>query len=152
MASRRKSREFALQMLFQWEVGDHRPDHVLSTFFAGRNDDPGVERFARSLFEGTLDELTTIDQLIREQSQNWRVERMSAVDRNLLRLSVFELLRQTETPPAVIIDEALEIARKFSGESSVEFVNGILDGVRKKLSSNVPPAEPPQNEQTSPQK
>ncbi|MGE5325771.1 MAG: transcription antitermination factor NusB [Deltaproteobacteria bacterium] len=154
MASRRKSREFALQMLFQWEVGDHRPEHVLSTFFAGRNDDPEVERFARSLFEGTLDELATIDQLIREQSQNWRVERMSAVDRNLLRLSIFELLRQTETPPAVVIDEALEIARKFSGESSVEFVNGILDGVRKKLSSNGPPAEPTQTQsaKTSPQK
>ena len=153
MASRRKSREFALQMLFQWEVGDHRPEHVLSTFFAGRNDDPDVERFARSLFEGTLDELTAIDQLVREQSKNWRVERMPAVDRNLLRLAIFELLRHPETPPAVVIDEALELARKFSGEGSVEFVNGILDGVRKKLNSNGPPAEPapPQSGKTSPQ-
>ncbi len=154
MASRRKAREFALQMLFQWEIGDHRPEHVLSTFFAGRNDDPEVERFARSLFEGTVEEAVAIDQMVREQSEHWRIERMPAVDRNLLRLAIFELLRHPETPQAVVIDEALEIARKFSGEGSVEFVNGILDGVRKKLPASGSPVEPlpPTDEKTSPQK
>jgi transcription antitermination protein NusB len=142
MASRRKSREFALQMLFQWDIGDHRPDHVLSTFFAGRETDPEVMSFARSLFEGTLDEVARIDPMIREQSEHWRVERMPAVDRNLLRLAIFELLHHPETPVAVVIDEALELARKFSGENSVEFVNGVLDGVRKKLPASGSPAEP----------
>ncbi len=142
MASRRKGREFALQMLFQWEIGDHRPDHVLSTFFAGRETDPEVMRFARSLFEGTLEEVAKIDPMIREQSENWRVERMAAVDRNLLRLAIFELLHHPETPPAVVINEALDIARKYSGENSVEFVNGVLDAVRKKLPPSGSPAGP----------
>jgi transcription antitermination protein NusB len=154
MASRRKAREFALQMLFQWEIGDHHPDHVLSTFFAERNDDPEVERFARSLFEGAVAEAPAIDQMVREQSEHWRVERMPAVDRNLLRLAIFELLRHPETPQAVVIDEALEIARKFSGENSVEFVNGILDGVRKKLpvTDSPPEQREPEGGKDSPQK
>ncbi len=137
-------------MLFQWEIGDHRPEHVLSTFFAGRNDDPEVERFARSLFEGTVEDAVAIDQMVREQSEHWRIERMPAVDRNLLRLAIFELLRHPETPQAVVIDEALEIARKFSGENSVEFVNGILDGVRKKLllANPQPEAGHPKNGKT----
>jgi transcription antitermination protein NusB len=154
MASRRKAREFALQMLFQWEMGEHRPEDVLSTFFVGRKDDPEVELFARSLFEGTVAEAPAIDQRVREQSEHWRVERMPAVDRNLLRLAIFELLRHPETPQAVVIDEALELARKFSGENSVEFVNGILDGVRKKLPvTDSQPEQPEQEaEKISPQK
>lgn len=152
MASRRKAREFALQMLFQWEIGEHRPEHVLSTFFTGRETDVEIGRFARGLFEGTIEQVAALDQMIRAQSEHWRVERMPAVDRNVLRLAVFELLHCPETPPAVVIDEALEVARKFSGENSVEFVNGILDGIRKKLLVNGSPVEPSSSEGETTQK
>ncbi len=137
MASRRKARELALQMLYQWEVGGHRPAEVLSTFLSGHTLDPEVEGFARSLFEGTVAEVASLDARVRKQSENWRVERMAAVDRNVLRLALFELLH-FETPPAVVINEALEIVRRFSGEESVEFVNGVLDGIRKSLPANGP--------------
>jgi transcription antitermination protein NusB len=133
MASRRKSRELALQMLFQCELGKHTPEHVLSTFLRAQKAHPEVLSFARELFEGTLADVDSLDRLIGEQAANWRLERMAGVDRNLLRLALYELLHHPETPAAVVIDEALEIARRFSGDESVEFVNGVLDGIRKSL-------------------
>jgi N utilization substance protein B len=142
MGSRRKAREIALQMLFQCEVGAHPAEHVLSTFFQVEKMDPEVAGFARKLFEGALKEIPSLDRLMREQSENWRPERMAAVDRNILRLAIYELLHHPETPPAVVINEALEIARRFSGEDSVEFVNGVLDGIRKKLAANPAGPEP----------
>jgi transcription antitermination protein NusB len=135
MASRRKSRELALQMLFQCEQGKHAPEHVLSTFLRAHKADPEVLAFARELFQGTMAEIQSLDCLIREQAANWRLERMAAVDRNLLRLALYELLHHPETPAAVVIDEALEIAHRFSGDESVEFVNGVLDGIRKNLAA-----------------
>jgi N utilization substance protein B len=133
MASRRKSRELALQMLFQWEVGKHPPANVIFTFLDPDKRDAPAESFARRLFEGTVAEVATLDAMLREHSKNWRLERMAAVDRNALRLALFELLHLPETPAAVVIDEALEIARRFSGEGSAEFVNGVLDAIRKTL-------------------
>src|SRR5262245_56395406 len=103
MASRRKSRELALQMLFQWEQGHHAPQAVLRSFFAGRKDEPEVERFATELFQGAVAEVEVLDRHLREASENWRPERMAAVDRNLLRLALFEFLHHPETPPAVVI-------------------------------------------------
>ena len=154
MASRRKARELALQMLFQWEVGKHSPEEVVSAFL--RDHDPATEslRFAVNLFQGTVSEVTALDQLVSEQSLNWRVERMAAVDRNVLRLALFELLRHPETPPAVVINEALEIARRFSGAESVEFVNGVLDGIRRNLpvSNGQPEPARPATDKTSPRK
>ncbi len=135
MGSRRKARELALQMLFQWEVGAHTPDHVVSTFLHAQKIDADVESFARSLFEGTVREIEGLDGLLREHAKHWRLERMAAVDRNVLRVALYELRHYPQTPPAVVIDEALEIARRFSGEDSVEFVNGVLDAIRKKLSA-----------------
>jgi len=120
-------------MLFQCELGKHTPEHVLSTFLRAQKADPEVLSFARELFEGTLADIPSLDRLIGDQAANWRLERMAAVDRNLLRLALYELLHHPETPPAVVIDEALEIARRFSGDESVEFVNGVLDGIRKSL-------------------
>lgn len=142
MGSRRKARELALQMLFQCEVGAHPAEHVVSTFFLAQKVNAEVADFARRLFEGTLGEIPALDRLMRQQSKNWRPERMPAVDRNLLRLALYELLHHPETPPAVVINEALEIARRFSGEDAVEFVNGVLDGVRKSLPANPAPLEP----------
>jgi len=133
MASRRKSRELALQMLFQCEQGKHAPEHVLATFLRVQKADPEALSFARELFEGTLADMSSLDRLIGGQAANWRLERMAAVDRNLLRLALYELLHHPETPAAVVIDEALEIARRFSGDESVDFVNGVLDGIRKSL-------------------
>jgi len=133
MPSRRKSRELALQMLFQWEVGHHTPDKVLATFLPALKADEEVKDFARRLFEGTVGDLGSIDPRLREHAENWKLERMAAVDRNVLRLATYELLHYPETPPAVVIDEALELARRFSTPDSVEFVNGVLDAVRKSL-------------------
>ncbi len=120
-------------MLFQWEAGGHTPAHVISTFLQPQKIDADVETFARALFEGAVREIKALDRLVSEQSEHWRVERMGAVDRNVLRLAVYELVYHPETPPAVTINEALEIARRFSSEDSVEFVNGVLDGIRKTL-------------------
>jgi transcription antitermination protein NusB len=136
VGSRRKARELALQMLFQWELGEHPPKHVVETFLKAQKNDPEIEIFAQGLFEGTLREIERLDRLMREQSENWRPERMAAVDRNILRIALYELVCCPETPAAVVINEALEIARRFSGTDSVEFVNGVLDGVRKTLSAS----------------
>lgn len=138
MGSRTKSRELALQMLFQWEVGQHPPAHVIQTFMHGRNLAPDVDAFARSLFEGTVSEVETLDRTIGEHARNWRTERMPAIDRNILRMGLYEMLHHPETPGSVVINEALELARRFASEDSVEFVNGVLDGIWKSL----PQAQP----------
>jgi transcription antitermination protein NusB len=133
MASRRKSRELALQMLFQWEVGGHTPAKVLASFLPPLKSDPDVKEFARRLFEGAVADIDTIDPLLRRHAEHWKLERMAAVDRNVLRLALYELLHEPDTPPAVVINEALELARRFSAADSVEFVNGVLDAVRKSM-------------------
>ena len=118
-------------MLFQWELREHTPQHVIATFLRPQRTDPEEESFARSLFEGTVSEAESLNRMIRERAQHWRLERMAAVDRNVIRLALYELLHYEETPPAVVINEALELARRFSTADSVEFVNGVLDAVRK---------------------
>jgi N utilization substance protein B len=133
MPSRRKSREYAMQMLYQWELGGNTPEQVGASFFLERNADPEVERFARTLFRGAVDNIEKLDRLISQHALNWRLERMAAVDRSILRIAVYELLYDPETPPPAVINEALEIARRFSDEGSVEFVNGILDTILKTL-------------------
>jgi N utilization substance protein B len=133
MASRRKARELALQMLFQWEQGQHRPETVLNSFLIPQKLDAEVEQFARELFEGTVAECEALDRRLAQRAAHWRMGRMAAVDRNLLRLAVYEFLHHPETPPAVVINEALEIARRFSDKDSVDFVNGVLDAIRKDL-------------------
>ena len=133
MSSRRKSREYAMQMLYQWEICGYTPTQVAAGFFANQKADAEVEGFARNLFEGAVADIDQLDSVVRAHSENWRLERMAAVDRNILRVALFELLHYPETPPAAVINEALEIARRFSTGDSVEFVNGVLDGIRKKL-------------------
>jgi len=122
-----------MQMLYQWELGGNTPEQVGASFFLERKAASDVERFARELFRGAVDDIKTLDRLVRKHAENWRLERMAAVDRSILRLAVYELLHCPETPPHAVINEALEIARRFSGEGSVEFVNGILDSVLKTL-------------------
>jgi N utilization substance protein B len=134
MGTRRKSREMCLQMLFQADMGKQTVDHVQQTFWtehAGTTAE--VRGFADDLFRVATDRRPEIDKLIEGHAEHWRMERMAAVDRNLLRAGVAEFLGYPETPRAVIINEALEIARKFSSPESVQFVNGVLDSVAKEL-------------------
>jgi N utilization substance protein B len=133
MPSRRKSREYAMQMLYQWELGGNTPEQVGASFFLERKADSEVESFARGIFRGAVDNVERLDQLIRNHAANWRLERIAAVDRSILRVAIYELLHCPEIPPPAVINEALEIARRFSGEGSVEFVNGILDTILKTL-------------------
>ena len=125
-------------MLFQWEVGKHPVGYVMQTFMPGRRLAPDVDAFARSLFEGTVSEVSSLDRTIAGHAKHWKMERMAVIDRNILRMALYEMLHHPETPGAVVINEALELARRFSSEDSVEFVNGVLDGIWKSL----PQAQP----------
>ena len=136
MGTRRKSREMVLQMLFQADMGRQDPEHVRTTFWKERDtvaDD--VRGFAEDIFRVATDRTGEIDVLIERHAEHWRVERMAAVDRNILRGAVAELIAFPSTPRAVVINEALEIARKFSNPESVQFINGVLDSVGKDLES-----------------
>ena len=134
MGTRRKSRELALQMLFQADLGRQNAEQVRNTFWKERNSvETEVRGFADDLFRVATDRMPEIDGLIEQHAEHWRMERMAAVDRNILRAAVAELLGFPSTPRAVIINEALEIARKFSSPESVQFINGVLDSVGKEL-------------------
>lgn len=122
-----------MQMLYQWQLGGNTPEQVGASFFHERGADSEVEGFARDLFQNVVTNVDRLDQLVREHAENWRLERIAAVDRNILRVALCELLYHPETPPNAAINEALEIARRFSGEDSVKFVNGVLDAIRKSL-------------------
>ena len=115
MGTRRKSRELALQMLFQSDLGQQTGDAVRKTFWKGRGDiAPDVQGFAEDIFRVAQDRADQINQMIQSHAENWRVDRMAAVDRNILRAAVAELLGFPKTPRAVVINEEIEIARKFS--------------------------------------
>jgi N utilization substance protein B len=134
MGTRRKSRELALQMLFQADMGKQAPDLVRKTFWSERvNVDEDARGFAEDLFRLACDRSAEIDDLIEKHAQHWRMDRMSAVDRNILRGAVAEFLGYPQTPRAIVINEALEIARRFSTPEAVQFINGVLDSVGKGL-------------------
>lgn len=134
MGTRRKSRELALQMLFQADLGKQPLEEVRHTFWQGRGEVAGeVQGFADDLFRVANDRAPEIDKLIETHAENWRMDRMAAVDRNILRAAVAELLAFPATPRAVIINEAIEIARKFSAPESLQFINGVLDSVGKEI-------------------
>jgi N utilization substance protein B len=132
--TRRRSRELALQMLFQLDMGKQTADEVRKTFWAERRDlDEKVRGFADDLFRVASEREAEIDQLIEKSAEHWRMERMAAVDRNVLRAGIAEFLGFPETPRPVVINEALEIARRFSTPESVQFINGVLDSVAREL-------------------
>jgi len=134
MGTRRKSRELTLQMLFQWDMGKQPPDQVRKSFWAERQDtEEDVRGFADDLFRVTEERVGEIDALIERHAEHWRMDRMAAVDRNLLREAVAEFLAYPSTAKAIVINEALEIARKFSSPEAVTFLNGVLDSVAKDL-------------------
>jgi N utilization substance protein B len=134
MPSRHRSRERALQLVFQWDLNRASTEQVKQGYWESLSPDnpPEGDPFAEQLFQGVTARVDEIDSLIREHASNWKLERMSAVDRNILRTAIFEMLDETAAP-AVIINEAIEIARRFSGDESGPFINGILDAVRRSL-------------------
>jgi transcription antitermination protein NusB len=134
MGTRRKSRELALQMLFQADMGKQTPDQVRHTFW--REHDGVADEakgFAEDLFRAAMDRAAEVDGLIERHAEHWRMDRMAAVDRNVLRAAVAEMMVFPSTPRPVVINEALEIARKFSSPEAVQFINGVLDSVGKDL-------------------
>jgi len=134
IGTRRKSRELALQMLFQQDMGRQERDEVRRTFWNERKDlDDKIRGFSDDLFRVACERREEIDQLIQRNAEHWRMDRMAAVDRNLLRTSVAEFLGFPKTPKPVVINEALEIARRYSTPESVQFINGVLDSVAREL-------------------
>ncbi len=135
--SRHRAREAAVQMLYQWEVGRVSMSEVGETFWthgpAASELGDELRGFATTLATGVAGTVAEIDPMITEAAENWRIERMNVLDRLILRLAIYEFLHEPDTPAKVIINEALELARTFSTDDSVRFINGILDAVRRSL-------------------
>jgi N utilization substance protein B len=134
MGTRRKSRELTMQMLFQGDLGKQTPDEVRKLFWPSRDDvDEETRGFAEDLYRVATSRITEIDGIIEQHSQNWRIERMPVVDRNLLRASIAEMLGYPSTPAPIIINESLEIARRYAAPESIHFLNGVLDAVAREI-------------------
>ncbi len=135
MPARHRSRRRALQVLFEWDMRGESEDraiaHFYDTLYSEESETkPKQDRFMEELVRGTVAKAAEIDKKIEAKSENWRLERMPAVDRNILRLAIFEM-EQNAVPAPVIIDEALQLARQFSGDESLPFINGVLDAVHR---------------------
>ncbi len=142
MGARRKARECALQMLFQYDIARPKVEDLIKTYWEEMCETPKSEvspeitEFATALVKGTIAHLTELDDRISNRAANWRISRMAIVDRNLLRMAVYEFFYQPNTPKTVVINEALEIARRFSTYEATQFINGILDGIKRDLEAN----------------
>jgi N utilization substance protein B len=147
MGARTGARESGLQMLYALEVTDERPDLVITDFWREHPGDPEGRPYADELVRGVAADLERLDALIRTASTNWRLERMARVDRNILRLGAWELVHRLETPRAVILDECVELAKRYGSEDSGSFVNGVLDRIADDLGRvDDPDANQPQGE------
>lgn len=134
MGTRRKSRELTMQMLFQGDLGKQTPDQVRKSFWSSREDvDAETRGFAEDIYRVATSRAAEIDAVIEAHSKNWRIERMSVVDRNLLRAAVAEMMGYPNTPGPIIINESLEVARRYAAPESVHFLNGVLDAVARDL-------------------
>jgi transcription antitermination protein NusB len=137
IAARHRGREAAIQMLYQWEVGRVPLPEIRRVWSAMTEGEeplqPDAAAFAVALAEGVVEHLAELDPLISEAAAHWRIERMNVLDRLVMRLAVYEFLYERDTPATVIINEALELARAFSSDEAVPFVNGVLDGIRRRL-------------------
>ena len=121
-----------MQMLFQWDMSQQEPAKLEAKFWKAAKASDTTRKFANQLFEGAARDAAAADELIVQQAENWRLERLAVIDRAILRLAIYEM-RATDTPPKVILNEAVELAKKFSSEEARSFVNGILDSVHKSL-------------------
>jgi N utilization substance protein B len=133
MGARSSGREAALQMIFALEAGGGSADRAIMHYWRLTPGDPEGRAYADTIVRGVASELDAVDEVIKKASTNWRLERMARVDRNVLRLGAWELMRSTEVPRAVILDEAVELAKRFGSEESSSFVNGVLDRVAENL-------------------
>src|SRR5260370_36324505 len=135
MGARRKARICALQMLFQYDVTRPRDAELIRTYWGALGDDVAADaqEFSNKLVLGAIAHLSEIDDLIKRRAENWRISRMAVVDRNILRLAIYEFLHEPETPKTVVINEALEIARRFSTFEATQFINCILDAIKGDL-------------------
>jgi N utilization substance protein B len=132
MGKRRKGRELAMQMLFQADMGRQNPDEVRKTFWQARDEvEPDTRGFAEDLFRVATAREAEIDTLIEKHSANWKLARMSSVDRNVLRTAVAEMVGFRGTPAPIVINEALEIARRYFSPESINFLNGVLDAIAR---------------------
>ena len=139
---RRRGREYALQLLFQLDLAPADIEPAVEAFWNGKRVADAVREFADRLVRGTMARRDAIDGIVSACAYNWRLSRMAVVDRNILRLAVYEFLCETDTPRVVVIDEAIEIAKKFGNDESGPFVNGLLDAIRVKLENgeiDIPP-------------
>jgi N utilization substance protein B len=139
MPARHRSRHRAVQILYQCDLRALDADEAIRNFYGGlyteeNEEPPAADAFMEELVRGTLGRREELDKQIEQFSAHWRIERMAAVDRNILRLAVHELTER-KNPPAVVIDEALELAHRFSGDESAKFINGVLDAVRRKIAT-----------------
>ena len=145
--ARHRARQQALQLLYQWDLRRSAIEDIMRGYYDSllvdeeRFGRPRPDPFAESLLRGVVRDLPLLDDRIARHAEHWRLERMPAVDRNILRIAVYEMA-STDTPPAVAIDEALELARRYAGEESVHFVNGVLDAVRRELAGSAHSAAP----------
>ena len=135
VGDRRRSREYALQLLFQLDLAPEETDEAVDAFWNGKRVTDGVREFAEQIVAGTMARREAIDAMVASCALHWRVSRMAVVDRNILRMSVYEFLCEPDTPRIVVIDEAIEIAKKFGNDESGPFINGVLDALRLKLES-----------------
>jgi N utilization substance protein B len=134
---RHKSREFALQMLFEWDMAQKDPAQVKRFFWRTAHASEDTRKFANHLFDATVKQSAAIDEIVGKLSENWRLERLAPVDRNILRLAIYELrVGHKDSPPKVAIDEALKLAKKFSSEESPSFLNGVLDAAHKRIEAD----------------
>jgi len=137
MPSRHKSRQRALQILFQLDARGQPAEDAIAAYYGSLHSEENEEElppdpFAEQLVKGAMEKMSEIDRRISQHSQHWRLDRMPAVDRNILRMAIYEMT-ETPTPAVVVIDEALELAHRFSGEESLPFINGLLDAVRREI-------------------
>jgi N utilization substance protein B len=135
MGRRTKARECAFQMLYQWEVSDRPMDAVVEAFWRLRSSTPATRTMADRLARGAQSRVRELDEAIAAAASNWRLERIARVDRTILRLGAYELRDEPGTPAAVILDEAVEMAKRFGEADSPAFVNGVLDAIRRRLRS-----------------
>jgi transcription antitermination factor NusB len=138
MGKRRLSRELALKFLYQFELNGGELDEQIKLFLKQNSSKDDVEGFMRNLVFSLLDKVKEIDEVIQKYSDHWVIDRMTVIDRNILRMGVCELLFDFSTPPKVVINEAIDIAKKYGNEDSPEFINGILDKVYKEIGQKGP--------------
>ncbi len=133
MGRRRKAREETLRILFRLEFENKQIEKTLNQYWKSKKASEEIKEYSTWLVNGVISDQAKIDNIIQQVSEHWRISRMALVDRNILRMAVFELLYEENIAPAIVINEAIEIAKKYSGDEAAAFVNGILDAIRKDL-------------------